>query len=360
MVNSLPLAVPVCMFHRLIRFLISLASTGLHSPEERESILGYQIRVTNSIALTIVCLFLLLLGIDLATGIRGTPDYYARLGVLMGVNLCIVALNHYRYFLLSRLVCMYSFAFFYILPPVIFRQAIPLQISWFSFGLIILGASSMLLFDLKKERLWWMLSFGFHTVLMFNIEALLFWANPDRFDDMPLFTTQRYLVKRIHFSFWVLVSLFFYFIIHTRDNYQRKMLQSNQLLNQQMVITNELLEEIRQQNQVLVKQKSYIDQVNQDLEKKIKDRTTQLEIKNQILAEYAFMNAHILRSPLSRIQGLLYLLDRPEMATEKSLLTAKIKEAIHELETSIDNITQQIENNDLGTKQIAELRKKIE
>ncbi|HAI76048.1 MAG TPA: hypothetical protein DCM08_07330 [Microscillaceae bacterium] len=321
--------------------------------------LGYQIKVTNSIALTIVFLFLLHLGLDLITGIRGTPDYYVRLSVLIITHLCIVGLNYHRHFLLSRLLCMFSFAFFYILPPVVLRQAIPLQMVWFPFGLIVLGASSMLLFDLNKERLWWLLSFIFHSVLMFNIEALLFWANPDRFDDMPLFTTQRYLVKRIHFSFWILVSLFFYFIIHTRDTYQRKMLKSNRLLNKQMSITNELLEEIKQQNLVLVKQKNYIDQVNQDLEKKVKDRTAQLEIKNQILAEYAFMNAHILRSPLSRIEGLLYLLERPEMAAEKSLLTAKIKEAIYELETSIDNITQQIEENDLGTKQIAELRKKI-
>ena len=48
--------------------------------------------------------------------------------------------------------------------------------------------------------------------------------------------------------------------------------------------------------------------MNEMLEDRVRQRTIELENKNKRLSEYAFINSHMLRAPVSRILGLINLI----------------------------------------------------
>ena len=122
-------------------------------------------------------------------------------------------------------------------------------------------------------------------------------------------------------------------------NTQRKeLILSNQTLldlqndltkiNAQMV---ENQQELVVQNEDLIRYQEKIEQLNQTLETKVSKRTSQLEDKNEKLKEYAFINAHMLRAPFCRIQGLVNLIsinttDQQELEQLITLLGYSIRE----------------------------------
>lgn len=83
-----------------------------------------------------------------------------------------------------------------------------------------------------------------------------------------------------------------------------------------------------------------IVRMNQSLEERVKIRTQELETQNEQLAEYAYINSHLLRGPLSRILGLINLIDYSEKKSQ-----AKEKELIDHLKQSgaeLDDIVRKI------------------
>lgn len=113
-----------------------------------------------------------------------------------------------------------------------------------------------------------------------------------------------------------------------------------------------LLQEIRHQNLELVAKSNEVETMNEELnalneelqtinetlEQRVEERTHQLEIQNQQLREYAFINSHVLRAPLARIRGLLYLMTHdPNATNDWELIRILIAEA-----NELDAITSKI------------------
>ncbi len=113
-----------------------------------------------------------------------------------------------------------------------------------------------------------------------------------------------------------------------------------------------LLQEIRHQNLELVSKSNEVETMNEELnalneelqtinetlEQRVEERTHQLEIQNQQLREYAFINSHVLRAPLARIRGLLYLMTHdPNATNDRELIRILIAEA-----NQLDAITTKI------------------
>jgi tetratricopeptide (TPR) repeat protein len=80
-----------------------------------------------------------------------------------------------------------------------------------------------------------------------------------------------------------------------------------------------------------------IEQLNESLEGRVKERTEELEIQNNQLAEYAFINSHLLRGPLSRILGLINLIEH-----DKTLKADKLIELLRTSGTELDSVVQKI------------------
>jgi hypothetical protein len=89
--------------------------------------------------------------------------------------------------------------------------------------------------------------------------------------------------------------------------------------------------------------KKEISRVNFDLEERIKERTSELEIQNHQLAEYAFINSHLLRGPLCRLLGLINLIDHTEIQDKERDLISHLKLSGEELDEVVKKINSAIE-----------------
>jgi len=96
--------------------------------------------------------------------------------------------------------------------------------------------------------------------------------------------------------------------------------------------------EVETMNEELNALNEELHTINETLEERVEERTHQLEIQNQQLREYAFINSHVLRAPLARIRGLLYLMTHdPNAANDWELIHTLIAEA-----NELDAITTKI------------------
>ncbi|HEY9048743.1 MAG TPA: tetratricopeptide repeat protein [Ohtaekwangia sp.] len=81
-----------------------------------------------------------------------------------------------------------------------------------------------------------------------------------------------------------------------------------------------------------------IAQMNDVLEERVKERTAQLKMQNQRLSEYAFINSHLLRGPLSRILGLINLIEHDKTVKEAQIIDL-LRRSGNELDDVVKKIT---------------------
>lgn len=101
-------------------------------------------------------------------------------------------------------------------------------------------------------------------------------------------------------------------------------------------------------NTEILRQKKKIETINENLDNQVKERTRELEKRNQKLFEYALINAHNIRGPLANILGLLRLMERheddPDMRQE---IKQKLEHSATMLDNSIHEINEMLEEDKL-------------
>jgi signal transduction histidine kinase len=122
------------------------------------------------------------------------------------------------------------------------------------------------------------------------------------------------------------------------------------VISQNTMLTS-LAKEIEQQHKQLKDQHEEIsaintklEEYNQHLEERVHDRTIELEAKNRGLTEYAFINSHLLRGPLSRILGLLHLLQMSEVPPNEKEIIGHLYSASKELDEVVARINKAIDS----------------
>jgi hypothetical protein len=88
-----------------------------------------------------------------------------------------------------------------------------------------------------------------------------------------------------------------------------------------------------------------IERINQNLEQRVIERTQELENQNRQLAEYAFINSHLLRGPLSRLMGLINLIEILKLDEHEKDLLLHLKLSAQELDEVVKKISQAIAQN---------------
>jgi len=121
-------------------------------------------------------------------------------------------------------------------------------------------------------------------------------------------------------------------------NQKKKFIEMNEILMKQQ-------SEIKDQNEKLQQQKEEISAMNETLEDRVKERTLVLEQKNKQLAEYAFINAHLLRAPVSSILGLINLLEYEKLSEEEKEIYHYLKKSINQLDKIVFKINSAIQQN---------------
>jgi signal transduction histidine kinase len=99
-------------------------------------------------------------------------------------------------------------------------------------------------------------------------------------------------------------------------------------------------------NNEIQKQAIEIERINSNLEQIVHERTQSLEKKNAALEEYAFINAHKLRSPVASILGLINILTTMNLGKEESTIKMHLEESAKKLDDIVGDITKVIEKGD--------------
>ncbi|MFN0050199.1 MAG: GAF domain-containing protein [Cytophagales bacterium] len=102
-------------------------------------------------------------------------------------------------------------------------------------------------------------------------------------------------------------------------------------------------EEIVSKNEALLLQQERIKLINEQLEQKVHERTNLLERKNTQLQEYTYVNSHLLRGPLCRILGIIYLLEHNMVEDSNIDFLIHLKESASELDEMVKKITRNLE-----------------
>ena len=99
-------------------------------------------------------------------------------------------------------------------------------------------------------------------------------------------------------------------------------------------------------NEEINAQAEEIKAINENLEALVVLRTVELEKKNKALEEYAYINAHKLRSPVASILGLINLLDKIQLTEEPRKMVELMRDAAANLDRVVGSITQAIEKGE--------------
>ena len=100
--------------------------------------------------------------------------------------------------------------------------------------------------------------------------------------------------------------------------------------------------EIIVQNNLLTLKQQEILELNEQLEGKVKQRTEQLELRNRLLEEYAFYNAHVLRAPLCSLQGLVGLANHDASFVIDGQYVYHLKRALLDMEVITKEVSEKL------------------
>ncbi len=163
-------------------------------------------------------------------------------------------------------------------------------------------------------------------------------------------TEEREVLILIIIALFLLASIVVFIIRFIQKNKLNYLLEiKNEELNKskkEIETKNKELEiknkEIENQNEQLEFTNDMIVSINESLEKLIHSRAKEITHKDEILQEYAFINAHKLRAPVARILGLCKLINHSEDIDEKEDLVRKILYEVRDLDRIVLTITNTI------------------
>jgi ligand-binding sensor domain-containing protein len=124
---------------------------------------------------------------------------------------------------------------------------------------------------------------------------------------------------------------------------ERRLREDKQVLEERV---RQRTSEIQRKNEEIQTQAEEIKVINESLERRVHERTHELERKNKALEEYAFINAHNLRSPVASILGLINLLSRVNLDKDGGELVQHLKTSAERLDGVVRSITESIEKGD--------------
>lgn len=145
-------------------------------------------------------------------------------------------------------------------------------------------------------------------------------------------------------GFYFLCAGFFILIGFLFIKYREKRLVAEKEKLEQKVL--ERTREIQKQAEEIQSQAEEISSMNENLERLVLERTSELERKNVALEEYAFINAHKLRSPLASILGLVNLLRKVDLKDDEKEILDRLNGASEKLENIVRDITIAIQKGD--------------
>jgi len=239
-----------------------------------------------------------------------------------------ISLNMLRQHRLSKLIFISSWIALINIIPTVLGNVSP--INFFTYPLYCLVTSTIihLIFSPYRERffyyfftifVWGLVVFSFEFMSYFNRGVNLQTVFPAGF------TLMRVTIIMIT----VFINAAVMYLIRINNQFYTSLQKKN--------------ETISEQYERLEIQRKALEDLKQKLEEKVAARTQLLTEQNSKLREYTFFNSHVLRAPVSRIRGLLYLLSIEVSPDEEKRIRTLLAEGMVELDQAIKSINDKLQ-----------------
>lgn len=156
-------------------------------------------------------------------------------------------------------------------------------------------------------------------------------------------------MKINYLTLWAFLNVLMMYILrinrafYSEIRHQKEIIEAQQLQlrenNEELAVRNN---ELTAANRELLYLNEQVRTMNHELEARVSERTRELVQRNEKLTEYAFMNAHLLRSPVSRIKGLINLFIMTKEVKEKDQVQSLLSETAEELDNVIHAISDRL------------------
>ena len=261
--------------------------------------------------------------------------------LLIGLSVFCLFLNSIQLYLPSRFLFMLGITFFSSVFPVLHHGPGPVSYFTHPIYVIIISPVIHLLFSRQKEPVafffFLMVSF---LLTLFSIDFLLaFDRSPE--PKVPLVSSID--LMRISFTvIWLFINLLMAYVMKINWDFYSAIQEQKEIVGQQRLLLQLRNEELSEANKELIHLNKQIRELNDFLEKSVVDRTRELTDRNKTLSDYAFMNAHLLRSPVSRIKGLINLFQITSDLEEKKKVQEILSQSAEDLDQVVHSINKKL------------------
>ncbi len=307
-------------------WIFDLTKSGNKSELNNE--LGRRIVFSNIIYISLPVVYFIFMVLDYQTLMQFNKGLkFDQFIIPIVILICFFCLwlNKINYTLLSRNLFLISWIFLLQIIPIKLLDAPADYLLAFPVGLIFHSILVQLMLSHRKEQIyfWWWLSINF--IIMFFMPNILDYFDTDKNNPEIITRDKYYQLDCI--LYWLLFNLVIFFVILELEKNIQKTLKSNLLIEEQ---------------------KFELNTINDNLEEIISQRTMALEEQNKKLRNYAFYNAHLLRGPFCRIQGLIYLKELNNGSIEEEqLINVMLNKSIEELDNRIQEIQLIVQENNI-------------
>jgi len=314
------------LFTKTFQWFFVLTKSGDKSDLNNE--LGRRVVFSNIIYISLPVVYFIFMALDYQSYLQLRNNLnFDQFIIPIVISICFFCLwlNKINRTLLSRNLFLLSWPFLLQIIPLKLIDAPIDYILAFPVGLIFHSILVQLMLSHRKEK------FYYWSWLVINLLTMFFMSNIlDYFDSdhsNPKVITLDKFYKLDSILYWFLFNMVVFFIILELERNIQKILNSNLLIEEQ---------------------KFELNTINDNLEEIISQRTMALEEQNKKLRNYAFYNAHLLRGPFCRIQGLLNVRElNNESKEEEELIKVMLNKSIEELDNRIQEIQLIVRENEM-------------
>lgn len=298
----------------------NLFYVGVHPELDQD--LRTRVIASNVVFMMISLILLIILGLNAKAYLtEGITSFRAVMPiVLFSVSFGGIVLNCFRHYLSARLIFFFFWTVFITAFPIWRPVSVYGYFLHPTFG-IVSSTMVLLMFSFRKEKLVYvtlmMLSI---LITIFSFEFVQLFDRTEVYKTVLAYTS----VFRLHlypFFFSVFFNLVLIYVFRINGKIFARQEKQHAIIVRQ----NEKLDE------TLLK----LEQTNNQLESRVRERTLELLEQNSRLTDYAFFHAHVLRAPVSRIRGLLNLLNLPITQEEEAMIREMLSKTMKELDDTI-------------------------
>ncbi|HAA16761.1 MAG TPA: hypothetical protein DCE41_35640 [Cytophagales bacterium] len=291
--------------------------------------------LSNQINFVLGCLFFLVVVTDILL-LGKIDDATIRYMAGMAFTAGALFLNYLRWYTFGRFLLVLLIPCLFLIFPAVNQSTHEVSLLWMPTGIVVYTIIPYLIFRWPQERA----SFLIAQVLLFAFtllsDVLLRLGADPTFKILEVIDENYVQFKRSMVALWVLLNFPLIYFMRLVRRFEHR-------INTNHVEIQEKNLRIQQQNEELKAHQEQIEVINQNLERMVGDRTIELKHQNDRLAEYAFINAHLLRAPLARIQGLVYLMELSGKMPTDDLLFLHLKESVDEFNGVVQKINALVE-----------------